>query len=189
MAKNNKRSRYLTAAFPAVLTGLAIAACGSSSDPGRPSQSQLRADGIKYADCMRSHGVPNFPDPGSGAHGGISITINSASGINPFSPAFKAANSECKKFLPFGGKIGNGKPSPAAERRFLAISMCMRAHGIADFPDPTTKPPSNVSPGNYSGVVGQDGVFLELPSSIDPNSPAFKAAATTCHFAGPPGGQ
>jgi hypothetical protein len=136
---------------------------------------------------MRSHGVPNFPDP-TGHGGGLTISINSASGINPSSPAFKAANSECKHFLPFGGPGGNGHPSPATERRFLAISTCMRAHGITDFPDPTTKPPSSPGAGNYSGVLGQDGVFLAIPSSIDTNSPAFKAAASTCHFGGPPGG-
>lgn len=186
---NKKRAGSLTPALLVVLCGLAIAACGSSGDPNRPSESALRADGFRYAHCMRSHGVPNFPDPTSNGKG-LSISINSASGIDPFSPAFKAAQTACHKLLPFGGPSGNGHPSARAERQMLAISTCMRAHGITDFPDPTTKPPStSASPGRFGVVMGHDGVFLAIPSSIDPNSPAFRAASSACHFGGPPGGR
>jgi hypothetical protein len=137
---------------------------------------------------MRSHGVPNFPDPqaGSGGHG-FRISITPASGIQPFSPSFKAAQATCSKLLPGGGPGGRGSASPEARRQMLAISTCMRAHGITDFPDPTTTPPSPGTSG-YGAVLGHDGVFLAVPSSINTNSPAFKQAAAACHFGGPPGG-
>lgn len=179
---NTKRPRYLTAALPVILCGLAIAACGSSGDPNRPSTSQLKSDGLKFSDCMRSHGVPNFPDPTSNGNG-ISLRLN---GLNPFSPTFKAAQSACHKLLPGGGPGAQGHPSRQAKAQMLAISTCMRAHGITDFPDPTTTPPSSA---NNTNVIGRDGVFLVLPSGIDINSPAFKTAAAACHFGGPPGGR
>jgi hypothetical protein len=68
----------------------------------------------------------------------------------------------------------------------LQISKCMRAHGIAGFPDPTTHPPSN--PAGFGLVVGHNGVFLAVPQSIDPRSPAFTQAAAACNF-GPRGGR
>jgi hypothetical protein len=52
-----------------------------------------RAQELQLAKCMRSHGVPNFPDPN--ASGGLSLT-----GINPNSPALKAALQACQ---PAGG--------------------------------------------------------------------------------------
>jgi hypothetical protein len=61
----------------------------------------------------------------------------------------------------------------------------MRAHGITDFPDPQTgSPPSNRAA--YSAVMGIDGAFLAIPSSINPRSPAFEQAAAACNF-GPRG--
>jgi hypothetical protein len=60
---------------------------------------------------MRSHGVPKFPDPDFSG-GGIRMTIDKNSGVDPNSPAFKAAQQACQSFLP-GGKLGPG-PRPAA---------------------------------------------------------------------------
>ncbi len=51
---------------------------------------------INYAKCMRTNGVPNFPDPN--AQGGIDI--NGASlGVDPNGPIFKAADGKCNHFL------------------------------------------------------------------------------------------
>lgn len=65
----------------------------------------------------------------------------------------------------------------------LTISECMRAHGLSGFPDPTTTPPS--SPAGYSGVIGRNGVFFAIPTTIDIRSPAVSQAATACHLGGP----
>jgi hypothetical protein len=160
--------------------GLLIAACGSS---GKPAASKDTADsqGITFSKCMRSHGVSNFPDPGSG--GGIQIT--SSSGFNPASPAFQSAQNACAKLLPGGGP-GSGPPNPQAKARMLKISECMRAHGISGFPDPQNgSPPSN--PAGYSGIMATNGYYLAIPSSINTRSPAFEQAAAACNF-GPRGG-
>ncbi len=56
---------------------------------------------LKYAECMRSHGITNFPDPFENSH---QIGFNtSGTGIDQNSPRFKAANKTCQPFLPGGG--------------------------------------------------------------------------------------
>jgi hypothetical protein len=72
-----------------------IVACGSSSRPGATSGQS--SSFVPFAACMRSHGVPNFPDPSSGPSGGVSIV---PPGVNTSAPAFKTAWSECNKLLP-----------------------------------------------------------------------------------------
>jgi hypothetical protein len=69
--------------------------------------SVIKKNALKMADCMRSHGVPNFPDPqirvGPGGHG-IEQSIGSpGSGLNPNSPAFQHAQSVC---MPAPGQRG-----------------------------------------------------------------------------------
>jgi hypothetical protein len=167
----------LTVALAALSCVLALAACGSS---GRPKQAVAAGgSGLAFASCMRSHGVPNFPDPSAG--GGIQIS--SSSGINPFSPAFKAAQSQCAKLLPGGGPGAHGPASEQAKEQMLAISECMRAHGVSGFPDPTLSPPAN--PAADSIAMGRGGVFLAVPRTIDVASPVFQSAAKTCRFGGP----
>ena len=48
---------------------------------------------------MRSHGVPNFPDPSTGPVGEQVINLHGL-GIDPSSPTFQAANSACEKLYP-----------------------------------------------------------------------------------------
>jgi hypothetical protein len=157
---------------------VAIAACGTGASSYSASGSEspsASAAFIKFSKCMRRNGVPNFPDPGGG--GGIQITAGS--GINPFSPAFKGAQQHCRKLLPGGGPP-SGPPSAQAMHQALEISECMRAHGVTGFPDPTTKAPS--SPAGYSELEDRGGVILAVPSTINPQSPAYQKAARQCGF-------
>lgn len=156
-------------------SALAIAACGSSS-PVR-SAGSTRPQFLAYVNCMRSHGVPNLPDPG--AEGGIQLS--SSSGINPLSPAFKTAQAQCAKLEPGGGPSGVAPGSKQANEQLLAVSRCMRAHGISGFPDPTVGPPPS-SPQEFSIAIGRGGVSLLVPKTIDVSSPAFKQAADACRF-------
>ncbi len=84
---------------------LAITACGSSNS--RPSASgsasNPRLEGIEFSDCMRSHGVPNFPDPN--AQGEIPGNFDLQS------PQAQAAQTKCKKFEP------SGRSAPPSSRR------------------------------------------------------------------------
>jgi hypothetical protein len=63
--------------------------------PATPAQSaQQRQRGLQFARCMRSHGVPNFPDPKviSSSSGSQQVYLP---GINPQSPAFQAGAKAC----------------------------------------------------------------------------------------------
>jgi hypothetical protein len=63
---------------------------GGPPPPATPQQKQAA---LRNAQCMRTHGVPNFPDPTFPAHGGIAIRIGPQ--VNPQSPAFQRAASAC----------------------------------------------------------------------------------------------
>jgi hypothetical protein len=154
---------------------LLLAGCGSSSPP---KHSGGRPQAIAFAACMRTHGVPSFPDPGSG--GGIQLPP----GINPFSPGFKDAQRSCGKLLPGGGPGRGGTASESQKLSMLHLSECMRAHGLPGFPDPTTTLPPNGPPPNTAIAFGRPGLVLIVPNEDGPAQPAFKSAAKTCHFPG-----
>jgi hypothetical protein len=158
--------------------GSAPAGNGSGSPHGQVNSSMAvgsYADALKFAQCMRSHGVPNFPDPGSGG----AIQFGSGDGINPRPPQFQKAQNACKKFLPNKG----APPSPTQQAKMLAqalkFSECTRAHGITDFPDPqATGGGIRISISSGSG------------SNLNPKDPQFQTAQKACQslMPGPKGG-
>jgi hypothetical protein len=167
------------ASYSGTLVGcvMVLAACGSA-DGTLSGVTGNKTSFLAFSKCMRSHGVPDFPDPSAG--GGIKIAVGS--NVNFASPAFKTAQSECRSRLP-----GGGPPQGVSEQQkeqLFRTSACMRAHGVTGFPDPTTEQPTN--PQAYSIAVGiggpSGGLFLLVPKTIDANSPAFKSAAKTCGF-------
>ena len=62
--------------------------------PAQAAQDLHRA--LTFAECMRSHGVPKFPDPKitTGPGGGQGVDLR-GSGLNFGSPAFQAAAKAC----------------------------------------------------------------------------------------------
>jgi hypothetical protein len=175
--RKRKRQHAFAVALAGAGCALALAACGSSSNSNGRASANGGNSGIKFADCMRSHGVPNFPDPPSGGGG---IQIPAGSGINPQSPAFQTAQNECMKLLPGGGPL-HGPTSESRKLQLLRLARCMRAHGLPTFPDPTSTPPT---PGNGLGVAfGGQGSFIAVSQTLM-QSPAFNAAAAACGFPG-----
>ena len=154
---------------------LVLAGCGSSAH--KSSAASHGANRLlAFSACMRGHGITNFPDPGSGG-GGLNLD---GTGINPFSPSFKAAQSECRKLLPGGGP-GAHPATGQQKKQLVAVAACMRSHGVSNFPDPTSTPPTSAQ--GYSIMEGlASNLFLLVPSTIDVSSPTFMSAAKTCHF-------
>ena len=113
---------------------------------------------------MRAHGVPNFPDPS--ATGGLVIPND----INTESPAFKSAQQACSNLAENGGGAGS---SESRKLQLLALARCMRAHGVPNFPDPTSSPP----PPSSGNVIGGNGWYLALGTAQQRQSPAYKRAA------------
>lgn len=162
-----------------IFAGVLVAACGSSTTHNGANQSAdaTQAKGVALANCIRSHGVPNFPDPTSNGRGGIQIQQSQRGGSGPSTavngvpvngPAFQAAMQACRKYEPNGGT-----PPPAKTAQLkaqaLAMARCMRSHGVPNFPDPQFQ----TGPGGGFGIrLGGAG--------INPRSPAFQAAQKAC---------
>ena len=123
---------------------------------------QLGGSGIAFSACMRSHGVPNFPDPNAAG----AITFGSSDGVDPSSPRFQSAQTSCQRLLPH-----DGVPTPAqqakAQAAMLRYSACMRSHGVPKFPDPS-----------FSG--SRISLKIDPGNGIDPQSPRFQAAQKAC---------
>lgn len=173
----------LPAATAVILASTVIAACGSgspsnSSSSGssgsNSSQTQLQQEALNFAGCMRSHGVSNFPDPTPNG-GGFNVNVP---GINPSSPAFKAAQTACRQLLPVK-RPQSGPPSAHAYMRLLHWAGCMRAHGMSGLPDPRPDPPPSQS-NLYGTLMGDGGYWVGIPTSINAHSPAFMHLSTVC---------
>jgi len=122
---------------------------------------------VAFAACMRSHGLPKFPDP-EVVPGGMRLSLGSENGIDPNSPQFKNAQKACRGLLPNGGEE---TPQEQAKqmRQALDYAACMRAHGVPKFPDPKASSDGGIEWG--SGP----------PAGVDPNGPQFEAALKVCN--------
>jgi hypothetical protein len=90
---------------------------GGPKPMSKEDQAKFRDAALKFARCMRAHGV-NVPDPQPG-DGGIVIQKSSAgssTNIDPNSPAFQRAQRACATYLPGGrgGKLAQGAGSGPA---------------------------------------------------------------------------
>jgi hypothetical protein len=154
--------------------GASSPATAATSQPASssPGQGQPSAGGsnaaLEFSQCIRAHGVTDFPDPGPG--GGI--TFN-GSDVNISSPAFQAAQRACQKYFAAGTPTGQVLTQDLAG--LLRYASCMRSHGILNFPDPVLN--SGLPPG------------FDFPPNFDLTSPAFLAADHVCHSLLPHGGE
>jgi hypothetical protein len=144
-------------------TALLVAACGGgSSSAAAGSTPEQKA--VAYAQCMRSRGEPSFPDPNS--QGNFDIPAN----VDPNSPSYLSANKACEHLNP-------STPMTAAQQRevssqALKWAVCIRSHGIPNFPDP---------------VVNANGMRLSGHGPA-PTVPQFQAAQQACRKLAPLGG-
>jgi hypothetical protein len=155
---NRERLRHrLSIALACVSCAAAVTGCASASSPSSASGTGSNDTlALKFAQCMRAHGVPNFPDPGRPAA--------DQPGINQQAPAFQSSEQQCDKLT------NNPEPkrSPASKSQRLAAlaeSECMRKHGVPNFPDPT--------------FLSSGGSSVNL-NGLNPQSPAFKQAQAAC---------
>jgi hypothetical protein len=137
----------------------------ATSSTGAPSA-------VAYSACMRSHGVPNFPDPDPDSGGQVPKGDAQYFGIG--TAQFQAAQTACQPLYPNDGSfeqqtqqcMSTGQCPQAlvqqlltAERRFAG---CMRSHGVADWPDPAMDSQGRpVFP--LSNVAGRDRTYWRSP--------------------------
>jgi hypothetical protein len=74
-------------------------ACHSLLPAGSGKKNEhLQQLALEYAQCMRAHGISDFPDPDNG--GGFEFPRGDASSdLNPNNPLFQAADQACKHHL------------------------------------------------------------------------------------------
>ena len=165
--------RYALALGGVAAFGLAAAGCGSVRPAGVGSvassttavttttQNGTLASAFAFARCMRSHGVPNWPDPNSRG-------LFDKSKLQPLglSVSRVRALEEGPCNIPLPSPQGPTITiTPVDRADYLKAAACMRSHGFPDFPDPTFQ---------------NNNVMTNIPSSTNQDSPAFKSAATTC---------
>lgn len=185
--------RKATVIAAMLATTTAVAACGgtSPSNDRTATGSQHKDAGLKLAQCMRSHGVPDFPDPQSGGGFGIQASAGPSGGtisvdghqISTSQPAFHRAMNECQKYQPQGPPI-SGAQLAKIRQGAIKMAACMRTHGVPNFADPRV----TAGPGGHgiqvqigAGSSGSAGATSgQSKAQGPPPSPAFQRAMRAC---------
>jgi len=180
-------------ALVALAVATLMAAACSVANPFAPSNAAARSNAeqlaLKFAQCMRQHGVnvsdpsgnggvriqstgapPGSSSPGSGAgsSAGTGTTSGGQNGSGPAAdPTVQAAMDACKQYRPDGGR-SSGPPSQQMVDAATKFAQCMRDHGIP-MQDPQ--------------VSGNRVAIQSSPGAFDPSSDQFKQAQQACqHF-------
>jgi hypothetical protein len=166
-----RRPLMLTSVVAVAAFSLLAAGCGGGGSPGVASVASsttaattTQNGAVAFSHCMRSNGVPTFPDlPKNGGHA-IKETVKRLAASNP---RFPAAQSACNHLLPNGG----GSQDTAQQQRTqladeLSFARCMRNHGVSRFPDPTA----------HGGLT----VEMVQAQGINVRSPAVLRVVQTC---------
>jgi hypothetical protein len=141
MIAAGRRHRPPAAVVVASAVALLTAACGGSGPPVAGGSTGSPAT-VAYSACMRSHGVPGFPDPDSGGR----LPKADAHHLGVSDTQLQAAQRSCRHLLPTStasltqclmtGDCPAAVVQPAlTEGRTFA--RCMRGHGVPSWPDPT----------------------------------------------------
>jgi hypothetical protein len=148
------------AAFAAIVAGCGKGPAGagkSAAGSGGSGAASVHEKALKFAACMREHGVGDFPDPAASGSFTIDGVVNGST-LDPNSAAFKRAIEACRNLEP-PGFVG-AKVTSQQEVARLEFARCMRDSGVPDFPDPmpngplvdTNRIPSASTPGGMSAL-------------------------------------
>jgi hypothetical protein len=136
------RKRWLLGALATV--ALINAGCGSSGPTGTGTangtgttsgsgsgKNAAQDKAVKFAGCVRAHGVPHFPDPN--AKGEFDF------GVDVTREVWGRAINACKALQPPGSL--SAKRTPKQQTASLRFAQCIRENGVKDFPDPANGQP------------------------------------------------
>lgn len=149
-------------------SGSASSAGGTSSTSAGGASSTYVSDKLSLARCLRSHGVPNYPDPNAAGEEppGSKQLISTPQG--------QAAVGACTYW---SSRIHNdvAAQNQVVQVEYVRFAECMRTHGLPEFPDPS------YAEGRLEFVLSasQDG--------FDPHSPQVLAKARACEHVLPAG--
>jgi hypothetical protein len=141
MARRARTNAGRPGVIPAMALGtvaalVAVSACGAAGRGGSPSAQAGTHGGEaavlhEFVDCVRAHGVPDFPDGSIDSHGVVSFP----------SSAPRLPDSAANTCLVFFNQLPPQPTSspPVSQQLFqelLSFARCMRSHGVSDWPDP-----------------------------------------------------
>jgi len=145
------------------------------------------APAVAYSHCVRGHGVPDYPDPGSGG----TLPKVSAPHLGVSNARLQAAQRACQHLLPATGaaleanslrqcELTGDCPQALVQQALnlgRIIARCMRAHGVANWPDPSTD------------AQGRPGFDLSAHgfSRQQAHSPQIRATVGACEHGMPTG--
>jgi len=159
--------------------GLALltAACGTPGTPSTPSTlstSRTPSTAVAYSSCMRSRGVPRYPDPSRGNELADGLPKVDPRQLGVSDAQYQSAQGDCAHLLPNGGQQAQAQSQRDLDA-MRAYARCMRAHGVPTWPDPT-----------FDSTAGW-GFNLVGVHGFDPNSPQIDAKMDVCSRRLPPG--
>jgi hypothetical protein len=176
------RARIAAGVIAAATLGLLAAGCGGSpaghvaqlssttpqtsgSSSNISAASAEQTGELAFARCMRSHGVPGYPDPTSSG-----LVKESLQQLGVSSSRFQSASRGCNHLLPNGGSGPSAAQVQQVRALALEFSRCVRSHGLPNFPDPAS-----------------DGRIPDPATvGINQGSPKFEAANQSCRAYRPP---
>jgi hypothetical protein len=122
------------------LVALISAGCGSDTPSGAATAKRTattdeqptgQAKAVRFAECIRAHGVADFPDPNAKNEFEYGVSVTPA--------VWKRATTACKDLQPPGTL--SGKRTHKEQSDALEFAQCMRDNGVKDFPDPANGEP------------------------------------------------
>ena len=137
---------------------------GGSMDPAQ--QAAARAQALKYAECMRAHGLSGFPDPVVSTSGNSTRIAMMAPKSVMSQPHARQAIKACSSILPTPNPAQMAQEQHRRELGMLAFARCIRGRGVKDFPDPTAQ--------------GQLTLQMLATAGVDVHAPDVIAAARAC---------
>jgi hypothetical protein len=122
------------------LTTLLLAACaagggGAAASPSHSQTQQLTLQVFqRYSQCVRDHGVADWPDPVYLEGGSVDFPPGTA-GLSHLPQAVRDACDPILDAMPADARIGQPSARPDLPA-LLRFAQCMRTHGLAEWPDP-----------------------------------------------------
>jgi hypothetical protein len=163
----------LAAVSAVAASALLAAGCGGGGSPAvanvtsstTAATTTAQTGAVAFTRCMRSNGVPKFPDP---PPIGSQVAKPTIEQLGVSDSRLQAAADACKHLVPNGG---SGSQQTAQQQRTrvadaLSFAKCMRSHGVHRFPDPTAQ--------------GDLSVEMVQAQGIDVHSPAILRAVQAC---------
>jgi hypothetical protein len=180
-----RRRPLILASVVAVATvSLLAAGCGGAGSPGVASihsstttaATTTQNGAVAFADCMRSHGFPNWPDPNS--MGVFDKHTLRQLGYS-VSRVQAVEGGACNHLLP---NFGSGPQETAQQTRTrvadeLSFARCMRSHGVTRFPDPPAHGDLSVATVQAQGIDVHSPAVLRVVQACLPASHGALTAA------------